>query len=214
MLPFLAPLAIGAGASVLKRLAGGRRKPQAPNPGSTQGLRERFEGAIGTLGAQGDQVTSDYLGRMKAFDPRRGWEDATRARLDAHDEGFARTYANRIGSLVGAGRSPYRSGYGLRDAQDTVEQGQRIRAGIEQEGAGAASNAYGSYLNSLGAFGADARNRYLDAVGGRLNTLEGQELMDAASKRQMWGSIGGGVLSSLPEYLKLLPRGSQYDFGG
>jgi len=210
MLPFLAPLALGAGQAILKRVAGGgRRKPQAPNP-----LRQRFDSAVGALGTQGQQVTDDYLARMRGFDPRKGWEDATRARLDAHDEGFARTYADRVGSLVGAGRSPYRSGYGVRDVQDTIAQGQRTRANIEQQGAGEASNAYGSYLNSYGAFGADARNRYLDAVGGRLDTEEGQRLQDAASKRGMWGAIGGGILGSLPEYLRYLPRGSQYDFGG
>jgi len=205
MLPFLAPLAISAGGAILKRLTGGGRKPQAPNP--TQTLRSRFDAAVGQTGAQGQQVTDDYLAKMRGFDPRKGWEDATRARLDAHDQGFARTYADRVGALVGAGRSPYRSGYGVRDVQDTIQQGQRERANIEQQGAGEASNAYASYLNSYGGFGERARDQYLGATGDRLNTVEGQELQDAASKRGMWGGIAGGVLSNLPEFLKYLPHG-------
>jgi hypothetical protein len=102
--------------------------------------------------------------------------------------------------MVGQGRSPSSSGFGLRDAQETVQQGQRERANIRQQGAENLAGARMNLLGMRGQYASGLGDRYMDALTGRFNTLEAQRLQDEASRRSLWGSVLGAGASAAGSY--------------
>jgi hypothetical protein len=188
----LAGVGLGmAGAYAARRAMRGRG---GGGPGDEESLyRNRFEAALGSDGAG---MEDRYLADMESFDPTAGFAEQTQAELAAQDENFARTYGDRMGQMVGAGRLPTRSGYGVQDAQDLVLQGQRERAAIQARNAAAANEARARHLYARGAAATGTRNRYFDAVGGRFNTLESQRLSDEAERRRGRAGLLGGILGA------------------
>lgn len=198
--------AIGMGLGIAGRLARGRGGGTGGAGAEEADMRNRFIAALGGYGPQSEDYESQFLEQMSSFDPSAGFAEQTEAELNAQDEDFARRYGDAMGTMVGAGRLPTKSGYGLQDTQDLVQQGQRERAAIRARNAGAATQARMQHLATMGNYASGMRNRFLDAISGRLNTLEGQRLTDQASRRGMVGSIAGGVLGSIPDFLRVLRR--------
>lgn len=205
-IPGVGPLA-AAGAGLAGKLLAGRGGGQAQGAGGGGGdYNNRFESAL-TGGLQrGQALEDDYLNRMRDFDPTAGFAEQTEAELAAQDEGFARNYASGLGRMVGGGRLPTKSGFGLQTAQDMVLQGQRERAAIQQRNAAGAGAARAQHLDRMGAYASGMQNRYFDALTGRMNTVEAQRLQDAASKRGMAGNILGGAIGAIPDIVSLFRR--------
>ena len=188
LLPLL-PLGISLASSLISRR---KRAPTAAAPTGEEAMyRNRFQQAL--AGMQGPDA---YEMEMANFDPAAGFAEQTQAELADQDDIFARRYADQLGGMVGAGRLPTKSGFGLMDAQETVRQGQRERAGIQQRNAAAAGQARGNWLTNRAYYAGDRKNRYFDAIGGRLNTLEAQRLQDEADKRRGRAGLLGGALSA------------------
>lgn len=195
-LGFLAPIAIGMGVNALKKLTGGGR-----GAGSEErGYRDRFRAGVERMGGTYTGMEDRFIGDLEGFDPEQAFAEKTQADLDAHDERFARTYSDRIGAMVGQGRDPRTSGFGLRDAQDTVDEGMRLRHQIKQQNAGELARMRMGVLGMRGDYARGGMDRYMGAVGDRLNTLEGQRLADAASKREMFGGFMNAAATGLGAY--------------
>lgn len=191
----LAPLAIGIGSSLIGRAlkGGGQRTPRAaPN----FGLDSRIQKGLATA----DLQESKYLEELDAFDPRESFGMKMQADLDAFDEDFSRTFAGKIGNLYGNGRGLSVSGFGVRDAQDTITEGQRQRARIRQQNEDALAQMQLNRLGMKGGVVTGRANRYWDAAVGRQNTLEAQRAQDAASKRSLFGSIIGAGATAAGAY--------------
>lgn len=184
----VAGIALGLGASSLSRRGGGG----GGGGDEERRYRNRFESALTGM-REGDERT---LAGFEEFDPTAGFDEQTKAELDFQDEGFARRYGTHLGNQVGAGRLGTRSGFGVQDTQELIQQGQRERAGIRQRNAAAAQAARGQHLYRTAEFRSGANNRYLDAVGGRFNTLEAQRLQDQAERRQGRAGIIGGLINA------------------
>lgn len=176
-------------------------------PGSEQDYNNRFQGALTGMGERGNQAETEFLDQMRTFDPRAGFAEQTQAELAEQEEGFANRYAGAMGSMVGQGRLPTKSGFGLKDTQDLVLQGQRERAAIRQRNEGAASRAQQEHIYRMGDYAQGTQNRFMDAVGSRLNTMEqrridredtqsAQRLQDEGEKRRNRGNILSGVLQA------------------
>lgn len=179
-----------AGAGMLAGSGGGGGGEVARVPNEEAMWKNRFTQAL-----TGMQTADEAeLARLRDIDPAAGFAEQTEAQLAAQDEDFAERYANQLGSMVGAGRLPTKSGFGLRDAQQTILQGQRERASIEQRNAAAAAEARRQHAYRVAEYGAGARNRYLDAISGRFNTMEAQRLQDEAERRRNRAGILGGVI--------------------
>lgn len=196
MLPLL-PLAMGA-ISLGKGLFG--RHGQSPRDKELADYRNRFSGAVTGLGNTAGRVEDDYLNGLEGFDPESAFSAKTTADLDAYDDDFGRSYASKLGGMVGAGRSPSYSGFGVRDAQQTIRQGQQDRARIRTQNSDALAGMQLSRLGQMGNYASGARNLYMDAISGRMNTLEGDQQADAASRRGLWGSLAGAGATAAGAY--------------
>ena len=157
---------------------------------------QRFGSSVDRLGRTSAGFEDRYMADLEGFDPEPAFTQATEARLDGFDRDFARGFSDKLGSMVGQGRTPSYSGFGLMDAQRTIEQGQEGRARIRQEGAGQVANARMGMLAQRGQYASGLGNRYMDAITGRLATLEGDRMTENASRRGMWGSVAGAGLSA------------------
>jgi hypothetical protein len=155
--------------------------------------RRRFGGIVNDMGKRYGGREDAYLDDLEGFNPEQAFADKTRADLDAADDDFARTYADRIGESVGRGRNPAYSGFGLKDAQDTIEEGQQIRGQIRMRNSDALAGMKMQHLGQRGDYIRGGMDRYAGMVGDRLNTMEGQRLTDQASKRSMWGQMAQGA---------------------
>jgi hypothetical protein len=183
---------VGAGLAVGGALLGRRgRGGGGPNP-EEQMYRNRYESALTGM-RDADQRS---LSELESFDPTQGFAEQTQAELAQQDEQFADRYGRHIGGLVGQGRSVSTSGFGLQDTQDLVRQGQQERAAIQARNAAAAGQARAQHLYRTTDFRAGSGNRYMDAVGGRFNTLEAQRLQDAAERRQGRAGLLGGIIGA------------------
>lgn len=203
-IPGVGPLAaagIGMGGHFLgklndKRPGGAPTGPAGPGAGTEGDYRNRFEQALTGMGQRGEDMERKYLEQMDTFDPTQGFAEQTEAELAQHDDNFARRYGGAMGAMVGAGRLPTKSGFGMQDTQDLIRQGQQERVAIQQRNAGAAGQARASHLYRQGEYASGMQNRFFDAVGGRMNTLEAQRLQDEADKRRNKGNIIGGLIGA------------------
>jgi hypothetical protein len=195
----LAAAGIGLGGSLLGRLndGGGAGSPTAtPAPGSEAYLNNRYIASLTGMGNRGEAAEAQYVTDLNNFDPTAGFAEQTDAELAAQNEDFARRYGDSLGRMVGQGRLPTRSGFGVQDTQDLIKQGQRERAAIEQRNAAAASQAQAQKIREQGAYAMNTQNRYFDALGGRRDTLEAQRLQDEAERRRGRAGLLGGVLQA------------------
>lgn len=201
--PFLAltgvgaPLAAGIGLAGTALSAAGRGgTPTAGGSAEEQGYQNRFRASLTGMGRRGEEADQRYYEQLMSFDPTAGFAEQTDAELAAQEEEFARTYADATGRMVGGGRLPSKSGFGLQDTQDLVRQGQRERVQIQQRNAMAAQQARAQHLDRQGSYATGAQNRYFDAVTGRMNTLEAQRLQDEADRRRGRAGLVSGVLQA------------------
>lgn len=195
-IPLMAiPAAISAGTTLYNALRGGG------GPGRDERrYRDLYNGAVDDMGRRSGGFSNRFETDLENFNPEPYFAQATEANLEAFDDDFARDYSSRLGGMVGAGRSPSSSGFGLRDAQQTILQGQQQRGRIRQQGA---ENLAGARMNMLGMRGQYAtglQDRYVDAITGRFNTLEGQRLADQSSRRGMYGSLLGAGIQAAGAY--------------
>lgn len=190
--------ALAVGSSLLNRKGGGGG---GGAPGGDEAYySNRFRQAMLGLGGRAETAENRYLADMDSFDPEASFSAKTTADLDAYDENFARSYADRMGKMVGGGRNPTSNGFGLRDAQDTIRQGMADRSRIRQQNADELARMRMQKLGMQGEYATGARNLYMDAVSGRLNTLEGDRMQDAASKRGLVGGLFGAAATGLGAY--------------
>jgi len=181
------PAAISVGSALYGALRGGSR------PGADERrYRNMFDSTVYGLGQRADGMSDRFERDLESFDPEPYFAQATEANLNAYDDDFARSYASGLGRMVGQGRTPSYNGLGLRDAQQTIRQGQQDRARIRQQGADNLAGARMNLLGMRGDYASGLSNRYLDAITGRANTLEAQRLEDNASRRRAWGQLAGG----------------------
>lgn len=192
----LLPLAIGAGASLL----GGALTRGRGAGRDERRYRGQADAAMGRLGTYGNAWEDRYLSGLEGFDPEAAYGSALTAELDDYDDEFGRRFSGQLGSMVGQGRSPAYSGFGLRDAQETVRQGQRERGRIRQASGERLAQTRLGLLDRMGDYALGTRNMYLDAVTGRLNTLEGQRLTDNASRRDFLGGLLGAAGTAAGAY--------------
>lgn len=189
--------ALAVGSSLLNR-------KKAAGAGGASGdeayYGNRFRNAVAGLGDRSDALERDYISDMDAFDPEQAFTAKTTADLDAYDDDFARKYASQVAHQVGEGRSPVSNGFGLRDVQQTIRQGMQDRARIRQQNADALASMRLQKLGMQGNYAQGSRGLYMDAVSGRLNTLEGDRLQDAASKRGLVGSLLGAAATGVGAY--------------
>lgn len=195
---FLAGGPAGAGMALASTLL--RRNKVAAGGGDEAYYGNRFRDAVSGLGGRAASAEDDYLADMDAFDPEAAFSEKTTADLNSFDENFARSYADRMGSMVGGGRNPATNGFGLRDAQDTIRQGMSDRSRIRQQNADALAEMRMRKLGMQGEYATGARNLYMDAISGRLNTLEGDRMADRASKRGLAGSVIGAGATAVGAY--------------
>jgi hypothetical protein len=191
------PLGISLGKSLYGAIRGKRGGGQ--NTGEDR-YRSMYDTALSGLGRRSEGFGNRFEDDLEGYDPEPAFAEATEANLSAFDDDFARGYSDKLGSMVGAGRTPSSSGFGLRDAQETIRQGQAERGRIRQQGAADLAGARMNMLGMRGSYASGQQSRYMDAITGRLNTVEGQRLADKASKRGMWGALAGGALSAAGSY--------------
>ncbi len=203
-MPFPVMAAIGAGIGLYNAVKGRGRG----GPGRDERrYGQMYDDAVSGLGRRSQGFGGRFEADLEAFNPEPAFAQATEANLDAFDDDFAQGYASRLGNMVGAGRTPSYSGFGLRDAQDTIKQGQGQRARIRQQGAADLAGARMNMLGMRGQYASGLNDQYMDAVSGRFNTLEGQRLADAASRRNMWGGIIGAGLGAAGSYFGMQGSG-------
>lgn len=190
------PGVISLGTSLYKGLRGGSRGPG----GTERRYGQMLDGAIGDLGARSSGFGSRFETDLEGFDPEALFAQSTEAELDQFDDDFAKSYSSRLGSMVGQGRTPASSGFGLRDAQETIRQGQGERARIRQRGAENLAGARMNLLGMRGNYATGLSDRYMGALSDRFNTLESQRLADNADRRSLWGSVLGAGASAAGSY--------------
>lgn len=191
--------AIGAGVSLGTGIYNAFRGGGGPGRDERR-YRDMYDQAVAGMGSRYNNQSARYEAELNSFDPEPYFAQATEANLDAFDDDFAKSYASGLGRMVGQGRTPSYSGFGLRDAQYTIKQGQQQRARIRQQGA---ENLAGARMNLMGMRGQYAQgsaDRYMDAISGRFNTLEGQRLADNASRRGMFGGLLGAGIGAAGAY--------------
>lgn len=188
-----AALSLG-GAAIRRSMGGGGPSPEE------RYYNDRFKGAVSGLGERVNSLEGDYINDMEGFDPEQAFSEKTTADLDSFDDDFARKYASQVADQVGGGRSPATNGFGLRDVQQTIRTGMQDRARIRMQNADALAAMRLQKYGMEGSYAQNARDTYMDAIGGRLNTLEGDRYQDAASKRGLYGSLLGAAATGVGAY--------------
>jgi hypothetical protein len=191
----LVPAAISAGSALYGAVRGNR------GPGREERrYRDLYNGAIDDLGGRARGFASRFESDLEGFDPEPMFAEATEANLEAFDDDFARSYSSRLGGMVGQGRTPSYSGFGVRDAQETIRQGQAERGRIRRQGQEGVARARMDLLGMRGNYAGGVQDRYLDAITGRYNTLESQRLADAGERRGLAGGLLGAGIQAAGAY--------------
>lgn len=195
-IPLAAVPAVISGASALYGAFRGGRRPGREE----RRYRDMYNTAVDDLGGRARGFASRFETDLEGFDPEPMFAEATEANLEAFDDDFARSYSSRLGGMVGQGRSPSYSGFGLRDAQETIRQGQVERGRIRRQGAENLARARMDLLGMRGNYAGGVQERYLDAITGRYNTLEAQRMSDNAERRGMYGGLLGAGIEAAGSY--------------
>jgi hypothetical protein len=153
-------------------------------------LRESFT----QLGQQGQQASDAYLQQALSYNPM----DSIRSTATGLFEEFKRKFGKDMRSLRGnqVARGRLDTGYGMQDEDElftessdrlntqllqTTMQGEQMRA---------------TNMGQLGAFGQNAGQEYRGGIADLEATQRAQALTNKASKRQMWGQLGGAALGA------------------
>jgi hypothetical protein len=183
--------AIGVGSAIYGAFKG-RGGPKQPKVDPR--LRKFDEYAAG-VGARGSQAENEFLAQARSFDPMAAATQASQAQYNLALPQIQRSVAALRGAQASSGR--LRTGYGnqdqdqlLTDNFNNLNQSMIARA-ME------AAQMQMANTNMLGGYASDARNTYMDATLGRTMSDRDREAAERASKRGMWGSLGGAVLGGL-----------------
>jgi len=165
----LAGISMGAGALAHRKLAGRNAAPGAAGqPDPIDEYRNRYEQAL--FGPQQD--SGAYL------------ERANQGAFNQFKTNFGENLAALRGQQVGMGRG-MGSGFGAGDEDRLfTRMGENLNNTMM-------SNSLQSAQMDMG-----QRNRYMDALSGRIDTHDAQRLSDKAGKREMWGGLGAGLLGA------------------
>lgn len=139
----------------------------------------------------------DAIGRLEGFDPSQFMRQQAGSMFNRLSERFQGMHAQR--NAMNNRRGLFQSGIGeagiqrdfssrLSDALSGLSmQGAQMRQQAMTAGAGMRGDMHRSDVDQAG--------RYFDANAGLGMSIYQQQLADKASKRSMWGQIGGGLLT-------------------
>lgn len=147
-------------------------------------LAKQYDQATATAGAAGAAANTDYLARIKSFDPMSYLRQGAAAGMDAIAEGYGETEAARTMSLNRRGLygSNIGGGAATRDLNTRVA---REIAGRSSE----AMQAEQYNTAQLGSYAQNQQNTYLDLLTGAMD----RETAAKNARKQRWASLAGGL---------------------
>jgi hypothetical protein len=190
---FAIPLALQAGQALLSH-----KKKSTPTPGDAE-----FKAQSARDAARGGAAEDSYFNYMQGFDANKAATETAGAMSSDWMKQFRRDLEGVQGGQVARGRLD--TGYGMQDEDRYVED---FNDSVANKMAQLSMNAAGMNLGArqaLGAYGERVTGRGLDLTA----TRRDQALMDAASRRAMYGQIGGALIGAAGQFAGAYPwRGS------
>jgi len=156
--------------------------------------RDQFGGMVNDEVGRGNRLSSAYEESAIGYDPQESINASSQAAWAGIKEEMGESMESLMGHQVGAGRLD--TGFGAQDRERTVRHfGDRLNQEISRNAM------FGEQLRSdniqnMGRFGDVARDRAMEGVYGQYATEREAREGKAASKRQMWGNLGGVAISS------------------
>lgn len=152
--------------------------------------------------AQAAASRNQYQSALMGFDPQAYMEQSAGSMFNTLGEQFARQQASQAANLNARGLFGSNLGGG-RMQQDFNDRLANALAGLSMQGGQMEMQRMGM-MGGLAGMDMGQANRYWDAATGLTVTAKQQKMMNAASKRSMWGNIvqggltaGGAVLGTI-----------------
>ena len=164
--------------SAIGGIAGGGGGGGAGNREKT--YRDSFDASIEDERGRGSRFSDEYEQRALAYDPQESINQSVR--------GTAAIEMPRLAaSQVGTGR--LRSGFGYREQDEYMSN-------LMMSNAMRAEEYKFRNMEDIGGYGERSRDRTMDADFGRYSTERMAREQDKASKRGMWGQLGGAAIGA------------------
>ena len=142
--------------------------------------RDSFDASIEDERGRGSRFSDEYEQRALAYDPQESINQSVR--------GTAAIEMPRLAaSQVGTGR--LRSGFGYREQDEYMSN-------LMMSNAMNAEEYKFRNMEDIGGYGERSRDRTMDADFGRYSTERMAREQERASRRGMWGSLGGAAISA------------------
>lgn len=204
--PILGALKYGPGAfSLAKGLVsgGGRSGPSKRE----KRLRGKFDRMTADEVGRGRRLSSAYEEGAIGYDPQESINTSAQAAWEGIREQMGEEMESLFGHQVGAGRLD--TGYGDQDRKRTVRHfGDRLNREIARNSM-VGEELRAQNIRDLGRAGDVATDRGMEAVYGQYATERQAREQEAASKRKMWGNLGGTAISAVGRVLANYPLRAQ-----
>lgn len=178
------PLILSAGQALLNKHKGGGSS--APSPMAAQSTADL---------ARGKQAENAYYDKLTGFNAEDAASKAAGATFTDWQDQLKRGYESLTGGQVASGR--INSGYGYQDSDRYLkDQGNALTKNL----AALSLQAEGLNLQNtgmLGQYGSDVTGRGVDLA----QTEADRKAQEAASKRSLYGNLGGAIINAAGTYL-------------
>jgi hypothetical protein len=165
---------IGYGASKLTGGGGGGSK------GDEKRYKKSFDASIEAERGRGTRFSDEYEGRAFSYDPQENIERSV-------EGGYNLMMPQLLAGQVGRGN--LRTGFGAIEQNEFLSN---LLASRAMEG----ERYRFENMRDIGAYGERARDRVMDADFGRYATERQAREQAAASKRGLWGQLGGAAIGA------------------
>lgn len=156
--------------------------------------RAAFLGGLGRSRRIGEALEDQYVSGISGFDPYAAYREQAQGAFNQFRRSFADQLSRLRGQQVGMGR--LRTGFATADEDRLfTEMGSRLNDVLAQ-GALQAAGMDLQRLGQMGNYAQRARETALEGHFGDWATRYQQQQANKASRRSMWGSLGGALLGA------------------
>src|SRR5690606_23126011 len=158
--------------------------------------RAAFLGGLGRSRRIGEALEDQYVSGISGFDPYAAYREQAQGAFNQFRRSFADQLSRLRGQQVGMGR--LRTGFATADEDRLfLEMADRLNDVLAQ-GALQAAGLNLQRLGQMGDYAAQQRNLALQGYFGDWATRYQQQMADRASKRALWGQLGGALINAIP----------------